>query len=55
MDMQAIWVVLLQEETPNGKVAALLCQWQQEAVRQRGEQVLHQLEVCPLLSILSTD
>ena len=47
VDMQAIWAVLLQEESPSGKVAALLCQWQQAAVRQRGEQVLHQLEVCP--------
>ena len=45
--MQAIWAVQLQEESPSGKVAAPLCQWQQEAVRQRGEQVVHQLEVCP--------
>ena len=49
VDMQVIWVVLLQEESPSGKVAALLCQWQQEAVRQPGEQVLHQLEACPTL------
>lgn len=46
MDMQALWVVLLQEEIPSGKVAALQCQWHQEAARQRGEQVVHQLEVC---------
>ena len=46
VDMQVIWAVLLQEETPNGKVAALLCQWQQEAVRPRGEEAVHQLEVC---------
>lgn len=49
VDMQEIWAVLLQEESPNGKVAALLCQWRQEAVRQRGEQVVHQLEVCSAL------
>lgn len=48
--MQATWAVLLPEESPSGKVAALLCQWQQEAVRQRGEQVVHQLEVCPTLT-----
>ena len=48
-DMQVIWVVLLQEESPSGKAAVPLCQWRQEAVRLRGEQVVHQLEVCPTL------
>ena len=43
--MQATWAVLLQEESPSGKVAALLCQWQQEVVRQHGEQVVRPLEV----------
>ena len=47
--MWVIRVVLLQGEIPNGKVAALLCQWYQEGVRQHGEQVLRQLEVCPIL------
>ena len=47
VDLLETWAALLQEESPNGKVAALLCQWQQEAVRQRGERVVLQLEVCP--------
>lgn len=52
VDIRETWAVLLQEENPNGKVDALLCQWQQAAVRQRGEQALHQLEVCPTPPIL---
>ena len=50
--IQAIWVVLLQGEIPNGQVAALLCQCHQEGVRQHGEEVLRQLEVCPTLPFL---
>lgn len=59
--MQATWAELLQEESRSGRVAALLCQWQREAVRRRGEQVVHQHEVCPqheqsfhTLTIIST-